>query len=120
MSEIKTSYDQGLWAETMAALYLCLKGYKVLERRFKTPVGEIDIVARKGKTIIFAEVKFRPTSGEALAAISQTSRMRIERTAEAFIQHNPGYAQHDIRFDVLAVSGTFSVHHLDNAWIQGQ
>ena len=120
MNKERNSYDQGHWAETMAALYLCLKGFKVLERRYKTSVGEIDIIARKGKMIIMAEVKFRPDAGQGLEAVSAPSRRRIERTAEHFLARNTAYAQHDIRFDVLAVSGAFSVHHLDNAWIHGQ
>lgn len=119
-TEEKNTYDQGLWAETIAALYLCLKGYKILERRYKTKVGEIDIIARKKNVLAIVEVKFRPTLEEALYAIAPQARRRIERTALHYMASRPLYADFDIRFDVLAVSGAFSVQHLDNAWHAGQ
>lgn len=113
----KNTYDQGVWAETMAALYLCLKGYKILERRYKTKVGEVDIIARKKLVVAFIEVKYRPSSAEALAAISTQSRRRIERAAQHYLAGRPVYQGHDCRFDVIAVSGGFSIQHLDNAWL---
>lgn len=114
------TYDQGLWAETIAAMYLCLKGYKILERRYKTKIGEIDIIARKKQTLAFIEVKYRPSLGEGLQAVSSQARRRIERTASHYIALHPLYTDLEFRFDILAVSGAFSVQHLDNAWISGQ
>lgn len=118
MSE-KNTYEQGMWAETLAAMYLCLKGYKVLERRYKTKVGEVDIIARKGKTVVAVEVKYRPSVDEALSVISAQARSRIASALSHYIARNPVYARHDLRFDVIAVSGGFSIHHLDNAWMEG-
>lgn len=114
------SYDQGIWAETIAAMYLCLKGYKILERRYKTKVGEIDIIARHKNTVVFIEVKSRPSYDQALEAVLPQARRRIERTAEHFLAASPVYAGFNLRFDVLAVTGAFSVQHLDNAWQTGQ
>jgi putative endonuclease len=119
-SETPNSYDQGLWAETIAAMYLCLKGYKILERRYKTKMGEIDIIARKKRTLAIIEVKYRPTPEQGLEAVSASARRRIERAALQYVAARPLYADLDLRFDVLAVSGAFSVQHLDNAWISGQ
>ncbi len=52
-------------AETRCALGLRLRGYRVLARRYKVPVGEVDIVARRGRTLVFVEVKARATVGRA-------------------------------------------------------
>ena len=64
MSEKRTrAYRHGLFAETVAALLLRLKGHRIVARRYKTPVGEIDLVALKGKRLAFVEVKRREEPG---------------------------------------------------------
>jgi putative endonuclease len=111
-----TSHDKGLMAEFLAALYLRLKGYRVLVQRFKTPVGEVDIIARKGKTLVFVEVKRRASAQEALECLTPQMRTRISRAALFYLSssHCPPYDQ--VRFDLIAVSG-FKIRHLDNAWL---
>lgn len=117
------AYDAGLRAEKLAALILKLKGYRILKTRYKTPVGEIDIIAAKGKMLIAVEVKKRTTRSAALESISAQAKHRITRAMSYFISvadQKMSYSEYYIRFDVMAFpSGWFSafrVIHLDNAW----
>ena len=112
----KKAYRFGLWAETLAALYLMLRGYCILEWRYKTRQGEIDLVARKRKTLVFIEVKGRRNLSTALEAVTPRSQKRIMAAANGFIAKNMRYHGYEMRFDVIAVRMPFSVKHLDNAW----
>lgn len=78
----RRSYRRGLFAEALAAASLRLKGYRILARRFRAPVGEIDLVARRGAHYAFVEVKARAETGEVLTA---RQRARIHRAAEAWL-----------------------------------
>jgi len=112
-------WASGLWAEYIAAIYLWLKGYRIMARRFKTPVGEVDLIVRKGQALVFVEVKLRKTFADALESINAKSRRRITKAAQYFIMHNPQYAEFGMRFDVIALGRGFSMRHLDNAWPAG-
>jgi len=96
--------------ELIGVLYLTLKGYKILKRRYKTFVGEIDIVAKKGNTFIFVEVKYRPTYERALYAINEFQQRRLLRTAESFMVKKSGFC----RFDCLLFSPWRIPMHLKN------
>lgn len=109
-------YRKGLWAETLAALFLVLKGYTILARRFKTPVGEIDILAAKGATLVVVEVKARDSVAKAMDAVTPHSRGRIERAAQFFLARHPVHAEKNIRFDVITIKLPFLICHIDNAW----
>lgn len=78
----RRSYRRGLYAETLAAALLRLKGYRILARRFRVPVGEIDLIARRGRHFAFVEVKARRDSGEVLSARQQS---RIHHAAQAWL-----------------------------------
>ncbi|MCK6417355.1 MAG: YraN family protein, partial [Alphaproteobacteria bacterium] len=104
LSHRQRAYVHGLWMERAAAAYLRLKGYKILAVRYKTPVGEIDIIARKGRTLVAVEVKHRQNIMNALNAVSRTNQMRIERALRHFITRYPRYSRDTIRFDVIAAS----------------
>lgn len=108
-------YRRGLRAEHFAAIFLRFKGYGVLERRFKTPVGEIDLIARRGKTLVFVEVKERNDMRTALECISPQMKARITRAAQYYLAVHPEFNGYDMRFDVVATQG-FHIRHLDNAW----
>ena len=111
----------GLSAETLAAWLLRLRGYRVLARRSKHPVGEIDLVVRRGNLIAFVEVKARRAAGEAIHAITPNQRRRIERAAEAFVARNPSLSQCDWRFDVVLVDGAgWLPCHMQDAWRPGE
>ena len=90
-------------AEEAAARYLCGLGYRILARRWKTPFGEIDIVAQDGATIVFVEVKARDSAGygSALAAVDARKRKRIRALAEDYLQFFAPTAK--ARFDVLTI-----------------
>ncbi len=111
-----SGYEKGLLAETVAAWYLRFKGYSILARRFKTPVGEIDLVAARGRTLIFVEVKHRKSEDAAAFAIHPRSQARISRAAELYLQRHPSYTGYALRFDALVLTPWGWPRHLPNAW----
>ena len=106
----------GRLAETLAAWLLCGRGFRVLARRYATPVGEIDLVARRGKLLVFVEVKRRTTRDDALIALQPEQRARIVRAAEAYLQRHADLVGCDVRFDLVAVVPWRMPHHLPDAW----
>ncbi len=102
-------------AESLCAWVLRLKGYQIVARDFRVPVGEIDIVARRGRTLAFIEVKARAEE-YAAEAVTPRQRRRIVRAAEAFIRARRGYAAFDVRFDVMLVRRGGWPRHFVNAW----
>ncbi|MDH5723349.1 MAG: YraN family protein [Alphaproteobacteria bacterium] len=112
----ETSYSKGVQAEKLAKAYLERNGYKVIQVRYKTKYGEIDLVARKNNILCFIEVKARAQKSDALEAVTARSRKRIENAASLFLAENPDCNHCDMRFDVVTVTGDSSVQHLDNAW----
>lgn len=107
---------RGHAAEAFAALLLRLKGYGILARRFRTPVGEIDIVARRGRTIAFVEVKARGTTGAGLEAVTGTGRSRIAAAAQAYLARYPAASRMTLRFDVVVVAPRRWPRHLRGAF----
>ena len=86
----KRAEDKGRRAETIAAWYLRAKGYRILDRRVRTRAGEIDIVARKGDTLVFVEVKARATLDSAIFALHPAARRRIEAASRVLAPHYAG------------------------------
>lgn len=109
----------GRWAETACVVLLTFRGYRVLARRFKTPVGEIDIVARRGRVLAVIEVKARAEIELATEALGPRQRRRIARAAEAFLKLRPRYARFDVRFDVMLVEPWRLPRHLTAAFEVG-
>lgn len=89
----KRAYLKGQRGELIASLYLRCKGYKILENRFKTPVGEIDLLASKGKTLVAVEVKSRNSLEIAAFSITSTQKRRIERALLYYLSQNPWPAE---------------------------
>ena len=110
----KRAYLKGHWGEWMAAFYLRLKGYKILESRFQTPLGEIDLLVRKGKTVVAVEVKSRKTIEEAAWALRSFQQRRIERALLYYLARKP--SPHDYRFDVVLIAPWKWPHHIPGAW----
>lgn len=110
------TYQKGLLAEKLAALFLMAKGYRILARRYKTPVGEIDLIARRGNTIAFIEVKARERLPDALECITPSMKSRIGRAALHFLSSRPEFSNCVLRFDLIALAPPFHLRHLDNAW----
>jgi len=107
---------RGRWAERLTAMYLRLTGHRVLARNFRTKVGEVDLIVRRGDTLSFIEVKARQNITLAAEAISPHQRRRIQRAAELFLTRHPDLNSCDIRFDVSLVSGPFRFTIVRDAW----
>ena len=105
----------GQAAETLCAWHLRLRGYRILARGFRVPVGEIDIVARRGRTLAMIEVKARDTFATAADALGPRQQRRIARAA-AFLKARPGCAGLDVRFDMMLVLPWRLPVHLTDAW----
>tara|TARA_R110002124_G_scaffold129483_1_gene290824 strand:+ start:126189 stop:126587 length:399 start_codon:yes stop_codon:yes gene_type:complete len=117
------AYKRGYMVEYIARLYLRCKGYKIIAKNYKTPVGEIDIIARKGRITAFIEVKYRADKTDALYAVPIRTQKRVSRAAEHFIAHNSRYTQgntpnYTLRFDIIACAQPYSIVHIKNAWLQ--
>lgn len=112
----RRAYWRGRWAELLCRLRLRAQGYRILARRYRTPMGEIDIVARRGNTLAIIEVKARGTLAGAVAAVTPRQRARIARAAAAFVARHPDLATLDIRFDVMLVTPWGWPRHLSDAW----
>lgn len=106
----------GRRAETLAAWYLRLKGYQTLNRRYVSPVGEIDLVVRRGGLIVFVEVKLRQGKTTAMAAVTSRQQQRISRAAATYLKFHPDYAQANMRFDVVVFGRWTWPTHIEDAW----
>jgi putative endonuclease len=110
------AYCSGLFAETLAALMLRLKGYAIIAKRYKTPVGEIDLVALKGKRLAFVEVKRRKTREDAAWTLPAKQRRRIVRAAQYWLAGHPDFAGHDIAFDGVLTAPFAWPRYIANAF----
>lgn len=105
---------QGRRGEAWAALYLRAKGWRVLARRLKTPRGEIDLIARRGRTVIFVEVKWRAAADLLDQAVDPYRLRRVAAAAEA-VGHRYAKADDLVRIDVLLLAPWRLPRHLENA-----
>lgn len=105
---------RGRSSEWLAALLLVAKGYRVLARRYRTELGEIDIVARRGRRLAFVEVKARPTLADCEAAIAPQAARRIRRAAELWLARHPADRECDIGFDVVFIVPRRWPRHIEN------
>ena len=105
----------GRRAERLAAWWLRLKGWRILAVRARTPVGEVDLIARRGRVLAFIEVKARATEGEAALALDDWRLRRVARAAEALA---PRYARagDTIRIDALFMVPRRWPRHMANVW----
>ncbi len=114
----KAAEQRGRRAEFIASAMLILKGYAILARRFKTPNGEIDLIAKRGRLIALVEVKARNTHQEAIEAVHYHARRRIERAGHLFLAKNTRWANCAIRYDIISVVNN-RPRHLKDAWREG-
>lgn len=114
------NYHSGHWAEYLARLLFRCKGYRIIAANYVTGrgthAGEVDFIAKRGKVIVFVEVKKRKLLENAAYAIHSAQQQRIRNGAAAFLQKHPQYAGFDIRFDVVLVRLPCSFRHIENAW----
>ena len=110
------AFRRGLSAESRAAMLLIAKGYRIAARRWKTPLGEIDIVARRRRALIFVEVKARVRVDDTAQAVTERGRRRIIAAAELWLAHHPDDAEREIRFDVILVAPGRIPQHIPDAF----
>lgn len=117
MSENKRrrAWRFGMTAEFLAAAFLVFKGYSILARRYKTPVGEIDLVARRGRMVCFIEVKGRRDNSTEIP-VKPAQMKRVARASLLFIQSQPSLSDHDLRFDILVIRPWHWPMHMIDAW----
>lgn len=116
MRDRRKAYRGGRRAETWAAWWLRFKGYRILARGFRLPVGEIDLIARRGPVLAIVEVKRRPSFRAGLEAITPRQRRRLARAAQAFQAQRPALHGLALRFDVAIVLPHGRVRHIMDAW----
>lgn len=116
-SERRRAFRRGHVAETAAAWLLRCKGYRIIARRVRTPMGEIDLIARRGRTTAFVEVKQRPVRDLALEAVSPRQARRMVGAAHYWLNaQNTATAEGDWRFDIVVVTPYQLPRHLPNAF----
>src|ERR1700676_2454309 len=106
------AFRTGLSAETRAAAYLMAKGYRILAKRYRTPYGEIDLVARKRRLVAFIEVKARASLDEAAYAVTPRQQARIIEAAQAWLMAHPEHAEFELRFDAMLIAPRRLPRHL--------
>jgi len=110
------AYKRGHRSEWLAAIALMLKGYRIIARRYRTKLGEIDLIARRGNLVLMVEVKARPTLISAMEAIAYSSERRIEGAADLWLSRQPDYGKLSVRFDMVAVLPRRWPVHVENVF----
>ena len=108
---------QGRRAESIAAFWLRLKGWRIIARRVRTPVGEIDLVARRFRTVAFVEVKSRSTKNQADLSLDHFRLRRVKAAAGA-IGHHYIREGDDLRIDAIFIVPGRLPRHLVNAGME--
>ncbi len=107
---------KGHYGEVIAAILLICKGYRVIHRRLRSPLGEVDLLAQHGKTLVVVEVKWRAELEVAIYAVSKKQQVRLQRAGEALFQQHAFEREIDtLRFDVICIA-PFKIKHIQNAF----
>jgi putative endonuclease len=114
--ERQVAFRTGISAESRAAAFLIAKGFRILARRWRSPLGEIDIIARRRTLLIFVEVKARENLDDAAWSVTERQRQRIAAAAEVWLAHNPDACIRDIRFDAMLVAPGRIPRHITAAF----
>jgi putative endonuclease len=117
--ERQIAFRTGISAESRAAAFLIAKGFRILARRWKSPVGEIDIIARRRSLLIFVEVKARDRLDDAAWSVTDRQRLRIVAAAEAWLARYPDDRIRDMRFDAVLVAPGRIPRHIPPAFDVG-
>lgn len=105
---------RGRSAELLAAAALMLKGYRITGRRVRTPAGEIDLIAIRGRRVAFVEVKQRRSLVEAEASIGDRQRERVRRAADHWLAKHPKLQEHEQGFDLIFILPRAWPRHIEN------
>ena len=108
---------RGVEVEKLALLHLQCNGLQLLERNYRCPVGELDIVMREQQELVFVEVRYRRSDqfGGPAQSIHAGKQRKLRLAAESYLQRHPDMTYSSCRFDVVAVTGTAPDYHID--WI---
>jgi putative endonuclease len=106
----------GRRAEVWAAVWLMLKGYRILGFRLKTPQAEIDLLAQKGQVLAVVEVKSRTSLAQALEAVGQDQRERLRRAGRTLAARRPALRDASVRLDLIALAPGRLPRHSPDAW----
>lgn len=117
--ERQAAFRVGISAESRAAAFLIAKGFRILARRWRSPVGEIDIIARRRHLLVFVEVKARVSLEDAAESVHQRQRRRIAAAAEVWLAANPDETISDCRFDAILVAPGKIPRHIPAAFEAG-
>jgi putative endonuclease len=109
----------GRQGEVLAALWLMAKGYRILGFRLRTPQGEIDLLALRGRTLAVVEVKRRIDMITALETVSPEQRERLRRAGAAIAARRPALSGASVRLDLLALAPGRLPMHIPDAWKGG-
>ncbi|MEZ5690086.1 MAG: YraN family protein [Rickettsiales bacterium] len=121
-SKRKKAYRLGIAAEKKAAIFLWLKGYSIIETNYSCPQGEIDIIAKKGKTIIIAEVKARKNFDDCAYSITPSKRQKISKATNWFMTYGKKKSifiknnDYILRFDAILITPKRLPKHIKDAW----
>lgn len=119
MNKKLKSYWLGILGEYYAIIFLFFKGYKIIKRRYKTKLGEIDIIAVKADNLIAFEVKTRSYSHATVEdAFNYAQFYRIFNALKIFLNKNEGYSKFNIRIDAILICNNFRVKHFKNIWCE--
>lgn len=108
---------RGHRAEAIASLLLMAKGYRIVEKRFRSRVGEIDIIAARGRRIAFIEVKERASTDEAAWAVTPRQQARIIAAAQSWLARNPPKRDFEISLDVILIAPWSRPRHIAGAFM---
>jgi putative endonuclease len=114
--ERQAAFRLGLSAESRAAALLLAKGYRIVARRWRSPVGEVDLVARRGNLLVFIEVKARHRLDDAAEAVTERQQRRIAAAAEAWLASHDEDTACNIRFDAILVAPWRMPRHIPAAF----
>jgi len=112
----QVAFRWGLSAESRAAVFLIAKGYRIVARRWRSPFGEVDIIARRRQSLVFVEVKAREHLDHAAEAVTPRQRQRIIGAAEAWLAGHPTDSACNIRFDAVLVAPRRMPRHIQAAF----
>lgn len=115
----QAAYRHGHFAEAAAAGLLMAKGFRLLARRYRTPLGELDLIVKRGRLVAFVEVKARATRREGLESVGRMSERRIVGAADLWLAKHPDAAGLDLRYDMVVVTPGRLPLHLPDAFRPG-
>lgn len=116
MADRLKAYRRGHRSEWLAGLALMAKGFRIIAHRYKTKLGEIDLIARRGDLVLIVEVKARPTLAAAMDAVGRQSAHRIEGAADLWLSRQRDHGRLFIRFDLVAVLPWRWPVHVENVF----